>query len=415
MYKGVLTVSQTYPNQQRVEDLIRSLHDLPPDGPARHDELPRGISIQRPTPQLDKIQRVLAKPTDVLLSEQSLAGWAIHLSAQNDVPVLIDGTGLELAGVDEMEPLTIELKNITLRSALRIAVRTLDLTYLVKDEAILITTLEEAEMWPATRIYPIAGIVDVADSADRHVKPDYDLLLDLITRTLRPESWVEAGGTGTIAVFPNRNCLVVSQTDEVHEDVARFLESLYAAHRDKKVGSRTSQLPDQTAVITVVYQLLEAPPQLAAAPKRPSDLAFGARASGSPASSLPSLTAEDLRGLVLETVATETWNQGLYRIKAVPGRLVVAHERRVHQEIVTLFRKLGGDVPNNPLSRYPHLERGTAVYFGAGQDVPNEGGCVGGDGGLGGGLGGGGEDGGGKSGGDGFLDLTEQHLPRRPA
>ena len=55
---------------------------------------------------------------------------------------------------------------------------------------------------------------------------DFDSLIDLITSTIVPTSWTESGGTGSIAPFETNLTLVVSQTQEIHEQIADLLQQL---------------------------------------------------------------------------------------------------------------------------------------------------------------------------------------------
>ncbi|MGE0758536.1 MAG: hypothetical protein AB7O38_16030 [Pirellulaceae bacterium] len=55
---------------------------------------------------------------------------------------------------------------------------------------------------------------------------DFDTLIDLIQQTIAPDSWVDAGGTGAIESFPTNLSLVISQTQDVHEDIADLLDQL---------------------------------------------------------------------------------------------------------------------------------------------------------------------------------------------
>jgi general secretion pathway protein D len=55
---------------------------------------------------------------------------------------------------------------------------------------------------------------------------DFDSLIELITTTVAPESWDDVGGPGSIAPFPTNLSLVVSQTQEVHDQLADLLEQL---------------------------------------------------------------------------------------------------------------------------------------------------------------------------------------------
>ena len=55
--------------------------------------------------------------------------------------------------------MTVDLKGISLRSALRLMLKELSLTYLIKDEVLLITTPEEADNQLSTKVYPVADLV----------------------------------------------------------------------------------------------------------------------------------------------------------------------------------------------------------------------------------------------------------------
>jgi general secretion pathway protein D len=58
------------------------------------------------------------------------------------------------------------------------------------------------------------------------VQADFDSLIDLITTTIAPESWVDVGGPGSIKEFATNLSLVVSQTQDVHEQIADLLQQL---------------------------------------------------------------------------------------------------------------------------------------------------------------------------------------------
>jgi general secretion pathway protein D len=55
---------------------------------------------------------------------------------------------------------------------------------------------------------------------------DFDSLIDLITTTIEPTSWDTVGGPGAISQFETNLSLVVSQTQEVHEQLVDLLEQL---------------------------------------------------------------------------------------------------------------------------------------------------------------------------------------------
>ncbi len=55
---------------------------------------------------------------------------------------------------------------------------------------------------------------------------DFDSLLELITSTVQPQTWDQVGGPGSIASFETNLSVVVSQTQDVHEEIADLLEQL---------------------------------------------------------------------------------------------------------------------------------------------------------------------------------------------
>jgi general secretion pathway protein D len=55
---------------------------------------------------------------------------------------------------------------------------------------------------------------------------DFDSLMDLITSTVQPTTWDAVGGPGSIAPFETNLSIVVSQTQEVHEEIVDLLEQL---------------------------------------------------------------------------------------------------------------------------------------------------------------------------------------------
>ena len=57
-------------------------------------------------------------------------------------------------------------------------------------------------------------------------QPDFDSLIDLIVQTIQPDSWDANGGPGSVTRFPNNLSLVISQKQDVHEEIADLLAEL---------------------------------------------------------------------------------------------------------------------------------------------------------------------------------------------
>lgn len=101
------------------------------------------------------------------------------------------------------------------------------------------TAVETVEPVLCQRVYEVADLVvpipgqvaastspDAADQQPAEREADYDSLIELITSTVAPETWYEVGGPASIAPFETNLALVISQTEQIHEEIADLLEQL---------------------------------------------------------------------------------------------------------------------------------------------------------------------------------------------
>jgi beta-lactamase regulating signal transducer with metallopeptidase domain/Leucine-rich repeat (LRR) protein len=106
------------------------------DDPARAANL-------RLTPATRKILSALGDDTRLEFIEKPLADVVAFLKDQHAVPIRLDEPRLRVADVASDAPITRNLKGITLHSALRLILAQLGLTYVICDDALVITTAEE--------------------------------------------------------------------------------------------------------------------------------------------------------------------------------------------------------------------------------------------------------------------------------
>jgi len=173
-----------------------------------------------------KIEQELDKPTQLQFVETPLQDVIDYLKKRHGIEIQVDRKALGDVGLDPSTlPITKNLKGLSLRSALELALHDLDLTYVVQDEVLLITTPEE-EMNDrlTTRLYPVG---DLISSPDKHTeKGQREELIHAVTTTVEPWSWESVGGPGSIAStsFQGVPSLAVSQNYHVHRKIAAFLE-----------------------------------------------------------------------------------------------------------------------------------------------------------------------------------------------
>ncbi|QEG01267.1 hypothetical protein Mal15_53430 [Stieleria maiorica] len=161
-----------------------------------------------------RINAALDDQTTIQFIETPLAEAMQTLSAQHDIPIVIDHRALEEIGLDANAGTSIALTNVSLRSALRLMLRDLELTYLIKDEVMQITTVEAAEDNLIVEMYVLPANL-AAKSND---------VIKVLTATVVPDTWETLGGPSTAMAIDH--VLVVSTTSDVHDRAERFLAML---------------------------------------------------------------------------------------------------------------------------------------------------------------------------------------------
>ena len=219
---GAIVVAQTAEVHKAIRGAIERLSTLQ-NRPATWMPVPLFPATD---PQKDQVSAALDELAAIQCVEMPLVEVASHLSKRHGVPIRILPKKLEEAGIPPDTPITLQLDGVTLRSLLQTLLDELELSFLVRDEGLLITTPEDAESQLILVAYPV---YDFLAPGDLH-KAD-DALTDLLESTIAPESWERVGGTGSQhRIFGG--WLVVSQTQDVQEDLGEFLQQLRSALRN---------------------------------------------------------------------------------------------------------------------------------------------------------------------------------------
>jgi len=150
-----------------------------------------------------------------------------EIAEKHHVQLMFDYAALKDGGIDPTTTLvTISVKDISLRSALKMILTPLGLTSIVKDEVLLITTKAKAASTYETRLYDVRDLI--VHENDPGESPDFSALIDAIQSTVNPVGWDKAGGQGSVAPFSNNGicALMVWQNALGHEQIERLLEEL---------------------------------------------------------------------------------------------------------------------------------------------------------------------------------------------
>ena len=119
------------------------------------------MDLAKRGPAEKKIENALKESTELHFPApgQPLQDVIDYLKDSHGIMIQIDKKALDDVGIGSDATVEIDLKGISLRSALKLMLRPLDLTYIVKDEVLLITTPDEANNRLVTRVYPVADLV----------------------------------------------------------------------------------------------------------------------------------------------------------------------------------------------------------------------------------------------------------------
>jgi hypothetical protein len=185
-----------------------------------------------------RIAQALSDATQLEFIDTPLEDVVDTLKDMHAIEIQLDQRAMDDVGIGSDAPITADMKGISLRSGLRLILGQLDLTFVIQDEVLLITTPEEVETHLAARIYPLrtpaagrsggyggsSGYGD--ESAGYEESPSYGgRLIDTIRTVIQPATWHEVGGPGRIAAvsLEKLEVLVVSQTSYVHQEIDGLL------------------------------------------------------------------------------------------------------------------------------------------------------------------------------------------------
>lgn len=170
--------------------------------------------------QIEKVLDSALRRAGLDFADQPLQDVVMQLAAEYEIPIQLDKPALEEAGIATNTPVNATIHNISLRSAMRLMLRQCNLTWIVRDECLVITTTEVAEKNIDTCVYNVQGLVD--DSDAKSMQP----LVDVIQSCVATETWAaNQGGAAEIRALPP-GLLVISQTHAVQEAVRDLLDKI---------------------------------------------------------------------------------------------------------------------------------------------------------------------------------------------
>lgn len=170
-----------------------------------------------------RVIAALAKPVDVDFQNTPLRDVVEFLGTQAGVPIALDVHELERAEIPPDVPVTRRLKQHPLRSTLAILLRPLGLSFVPRDDHVLVTTLEGERGLLRLRVISVETWLRPADE-------DSDLLQRELIEYLYlagfPEpGWKRDGGVGSLRLTAG-GALALSTTWRTHGQIDALLRAL---------------------------------------------------------------------------------------------------------------------------------------------------------------------------------------------
>jgi hypothetical protein len=215
----------------------------PPSEPGRPD--PGAYSSYTPGEARQRIEAALDQPLREPMDfiEQPLSDVMTILAQTYDLPVQFDTAALDAIAASPDVEVSININNVTLRSALDLMLKNAggeELTYVIDKEVLLITTQEEAASRLEVKVYRVDDLIGDGLVGSQY-GADADTLIDLIVASVESDSWrVNKSGEGEIKSFPP-GMLVISQTHRIQEQVQDLLDELRRNKADVEATSAARQ------------------------------------------------------------------------------------------------------------------------------------------------------------------------------
>jgi hypothetical protein len=167
-----------------------------------------------------KIREALDDPTELQFPNTPLRTALEFLGDVHDINIIIDETGLTDEGISIDDTVDITLKDVSLKSGLNVLLKPAGLTYVVRNEVMMITTQSKADGTIDTQAYDVSA--NLQNREPQQVS-------ELVTQLLAPLATTETGGKSGPVVVPYEKRLLVTGTWSDHARIREILDLMQVA------------------------------------------------------------------------------------------------------------------------------------------------------------------------------------------
>jgi hypothetical protein len=172
----------------------------------------------------------LSAPIKVEFKASHLQDVMNTMSNEMKRTIFLDKSALEENQITYDTPINFSTRGpVTTRVALRKILSDLNLTFVVRDGVIHVTTTTRARDLMVTRVYDIGALVmgntisPPGVAVDPQLAQNVQAIIDMIIQSVDPSSWVGRGGTGMIGYNIPTHSLIIRQSAEVHSMIGGSL------------------------------------------------------------------------------------------------------------------------------------------------------------------------------------------------
>ena len=306
-----LVVSQASDIHEQIAELLSTYREIIADHNVG-EEPKQTVYLLGEDKATAEIRRLLDHPFTAEFKDASLKEVLESISEQTKIPIVIDTKALEDFGIDASVPITEEFADTPLHFVLVRILNEHEVTYIIRDEVLVITTPEQSEAQQIIGLYPVRDLVQQGESliADPSgaSNVDFDSLIAVIESTVAPDSWEAVGGPSSIGTLLPMPTIVIAKTQDVHEQIASLLTSLRAAKKMKSVV-----VADPTAIAVRSYPL-----------------------------NVSDCSSDEIAKLVMRATEPGTWNdQAGTFVQGLGSSLIVKHNANIHRRVQRLLNDVG--------------------------------------------------------------------------
>jgi hypothetical protein len=266
IYGSVLVVRQSQPTHRKIAALLQALRH-----PARCTWIDENPLARELVAKLDQ-------PASIRFTRTPISESLKILSDQHKLNLRVDHAAIEEEGIKLDEQLaSLDIRERPVRKILEVLMASHNLCLQSREGELWITAFHQADEHLKTALFDVRDFCRETSGCRQ--------LRDAIEATISPYEWHNAGGRGCI-VFPRPGLMLVSQTEQVADDILAFLEDVR-----REIGNQNG--PSPGLIIPQTRRFFSSDPVLGDYETRYYRL--------------PTCLANDLKRLLPELVAKESW------------------------------------------------------------------------------------------------------------